>query len=222
MLDTQRFALRYSAKGTKQQTNFLKVKVFRSIQDFEWLFRTLRAENPLFFFFHLKKSKFFVDFEKNEFKGEKVKYIMLMFEHLMLYHDLLEGCALKTFLTETDNEKFKRFKKKYPIERKLFNKLGLNYNMKYFKKYEDLGKMPKLLDLAPKDKQKVKTYIPKYYSKYLEKTESILKRLKKEMDLFEINMQKTVHSCFSLSEIFVELFNQKKLLILIFSKFRSK
>ena len=72
--------------------------------------------------------------------------------------------------------------------------------------------MPKLLNLKSKEKQKVKTFVPKYFSKYLEKTETILKRISREMDTFDSNLEKTIRSSFSLSELFVELFNQKKTL----------
>lgn len=122
------------------------------------------------------------------------------------------GSALQVFLTETNNDKFVQFKKKYYTERKLFNKMGLNYNIKYFRKYDDLKKIPKMLELSSKEKQKTKTFMPKYYSKYLEKNENILKRLKKECDNFDYYIEKTVHSTYTLSELFVELFNQKKLL----------
>jgi hypothetical protein len=84
--------------------------------------------------------------------------------------------------------------------------------MKYFKKYEKTKMMPELLDLQKKEKQKVKTFMPKYLSKYLEKTEIIVKRLKKEMDNFDFYLQKTIQSTFAISEIFAELYNQKALL----------
>jgi hypothetical protein len=90
--------------------------------------------------------------------------------------------------------------------------MGLNFNMKYFKKYDDLNKLPKLLELSEKEKEKVKTFRQKYYIKYLEKNENILKRVKKELDNLDYYLEKSIHSSFSLSELFVELFNQKKLL----------
>ena len=102
--------------------------------------------------------------------------------------------------------------KGYRLERRLFNKLGLNYNIKYFKKYQNNKIMPELLDLQQKEKQKVKTFMPKYFTKYLEKTETIMKRLKKEMDIFDTNLQKIIFSSFTISEIFAELYNQKALL----------
>ena len=73
------------------------------------------------------------------------------------------GSALQIFLTETNNDKFVQFKKKYYTERKLFNKMGLNYNIKYFRKYDDLKKIPKMLELSSKEKHKTKNFMPKYF-----------------------------------------------------------
>lgn len=186
--------------------------------DFEWLLKTLKYENPMYFFFNLPKPKFFIETEKQAIKKDKIKYLELIFEHLMVYKDLLEGTnltqgsPLKTFLTEKNNEKFQKFRKNYRSQKQLFSKLGQNFSIKYFRKYENQGKLPQLLDLSAKEKQKHKWFIPKYMSKYLEKTENILKRLRKEMENLDSNLQKTIYSSYAISEIFAELFNQKKLL----------
>jgi hypothetical protein len=77
--------------GTNIQTDFYQSKVFRSFEDFEWLFKTVKYENPIYFSYVLPKSKFFVDVEKNVFRKEKIEYFKLIFENLMVYRDLLEG-----------------------------------------------------------------------------------------------------------------------------------
>lgn len=194
------------------------MKVFRTIPEFEWLFKTLRYENPVYFFFNFPKPKFFIQSKTQSIKKEKVKYLELIFDHLMVYQDLLQGRPrnrgdlLKTFLLEKSNEKFRLFRKNYRSQKHLFSKLAQNFSIKYFRKYEDLRQMPKLLDLAAKEQQKDKCFIPKYMSKYLEKTENILKRLKKEMGVLDSHLQKTIYSCYAVSDIFVEFFNQKKML----------
>lgn len=65
--------------------------MFRSINDIEWLFKTIKYENPIYFQYHLPKAKYFVDLEKNIFKKEKLQYLMLIFENLMVYRDMVEG-----------------------------------------------------------------------------------------------------------------------------------
>jgi hypothetical protein len=176
------------------------------------LFKTLKDENKFLFLFHLEKPKTYIDTQKNEIIEESLHFIQQIFEHLILFRDLIPGDILTEFLTEKDNTKFLTYRKKYKVERHLFNKLFYNFTNKYFKKNKDSEDFPELLPLINQDKQKSKTYIPKLFSKYLERSESIVKRLKQQYNLLQTNLEKCVQNCFSISELYIELENQKKLL----------
>lgn len=160
----------------------------------------------------MEKSKKYINFQKNDIKKENLNFIQQLFEHLIIFRDLIPGTILTEFLTEKDNIKFLAFKKKYKPQRHLFNKLFQNFTLKYFKKYKNSEEFPQLLSVSNEDKQKSKTFMPKYFSKYLEKSESVLKKLKQQFNLLETNIEKSVQNCLSISELYKELESQKKIL----------
>lgn len=98
------------------------------------------------------------------------------------------------------------------MQRHLFNKLFYNFTNKYFKKNKDSEDFPELLPHINEEKQQSKILMPKFFSKYLERSESIIKRLKQQYNLLETNLEKCVQNCFSISELYIELENQKKFL----------
>ena len=109
-----------------------------------------------------------------------------------------------------DLKDFRAFRKVYRSNRQMMGQLYTNFYRKTFTKEQTSASFPNLLNLSSKDKQDVKTFMPKYTSKYLEKTEAIFKRLKSQFATLNTNLQKTAHSFYAVSELFVELFNQKK------------
>lgn len=176
------------------------------------MFKVLREENKFLFFFNLEKSKKYINFTKNDIKKENLQFIQQIFEHLIIFKDLIPGNVLTEFLTQRDNTELLAFRKKYKPQRHLFNKLFQNFTLKYFKKYKNSEEFPELLSVNNDDKQKSKTFMPKYFSKYLEKSESLIKKLKQQFNLLETNIDKSVQNCLSISELYTELEGQKKLL----------
>ena len=80
------------------QTDVLKSQVYRKIEDFEWVFSTLREENKFLFIFHLNRSKYFVNLEKNCLKKEKFKDLELLLNHLMVYYDIIQGTFICLYM----------------------------------------------------------------------------------------------------------------------------
>lgn len=131
----------------------------------------------------------------------------------MMFNDLLVKDPLIEFLTQTDNALFEVFKSNYKINYKhMYNQLYKNCSIKFIKNNIMNEEFPKLICSSFSSSNKSKMLMPKYCSKYLEKSEFIFKKLSQQFTIFENHLQKSLESCLVITELFNELSEEKKTL----------